>query len=51
MYNIVIDKEKDVMPRWFPINTDSKDLDIDVEIYMIFRCESGFLASVDLFPF
>ena len=37
--------------RLIPINADSKDLDIDVEIYTIFRCESGFLASVDLFPF
>ena len=47
LHNIVVKG----IPRLFPINADSKDLDIDVEIYMIFRCESGFLASVDLFPF
>lgn len=37
--------------RLFPINADSKDLDIDVENNIIFRCESGFSASVDLFHF
>lgn len=49
-YHLITDIIDDI-PRLFPINADSKDLDIDVEIHMIFRCESGFLASVELFPF
>ena len=31
--------------RLFPINADSKDLDIDVENYTIFKCESSFGKS------
>lgn len=47
LHNIVVKS----IPRLFPINADSKDLDIDTENYTIFRCESGFSVGVDLFPF
>ena len=36
--------------RLIAININSRDLDMDVENYIIFRCESDFFVSVDLFP-